>query len=735
MRERIAEQINSDDQRDIKMNQINFFFLFLRLLKNHLVILFLALLSFDSWGQHDFIQDFNKKRDQISNDSLFLLLDNEIDRRIARNEKPEKILSLLDLKAEIADSLNDNFQEYYAYEAMRNYRLTYTAKDYFFLLKKIAQLESNAGLTDDAVKTYFEAADLADSLKNDTLLALIYKGIGTEYKKQDNADLSLKYLKISLNLFEELHDTIEIIGIYMTQGNAYKLKKDENSSYLDTAFNYYQKSLKLSLDLNYTRGIAGNYNNIGNVYKHQEKYDQALESFFMALEINIETNNQQWISYNYHNIGSLYQQKNNHKAAITYLSKSLHIKEKLNNIQGIQEASELLADSYGQLGNFKIAYEYGKRARELKNDIEAADRQKLAQELEARYQNQKKEAEINQLMAEQSLQQLVIEEKQKDLDHQAALRASEKYLIYALAFILLILVVTVIVFWRNSQQRKKYTETLTVKNKEIEEVSIQIEQARANLELKNREVTDSINYAKRIQAAILPSQATLDSYLASSFVLYHPKDIVAGDFYWTERLDNLTLFAVADCTGHGVPGAMVSVICHNALNTVVKQMGISEPGKILDETTRIVLEQFEKSKDEVRDGMDIALCAYDETSRKLTYAGANMPLWLVRNGEPIKFKATKQPVGNYSNRVPFETLVIPILKHDMIYLSSDGFVDQFGGEKGKKFLNIRFKKLLTQLSLQSMKDQPKMMDEAFYNWKGSHDQVDDICVLGIRVDH
>ena len=272
------------------------------------------------------------------------------------------------------------------------------------------------------------------------------------------------------------------------------------------------------------------------------------------------------------------------------------------------------------------------------------------------------------------------------------------------------------------------------KNQEIEQVNIEIETARTNLEYKNREITDSINYAKRIQAAILPSEKILNSHLNEAFVLYIPKDIVAGDFYWTERVGDTILFAVADCTGHGVPGAMVSVICHNALNTTIKQMGITDPGKILDETTRLVLGQFEKSEEEVRDGMDIALCSFNIKSRELKYAGANTPLWIVRGNETLKYKATRQPVGNHTDRTDFESNTIPVEKGDTIYLSSDGYTDQFGGEKGKKFLNKRFRELLVRISGKPIHTQAGLLHDAFYNWKQAYEQVDDVCVMGVRVE-
>jgi serine phosphatase RsbU (regulator of sigma subunit) len=219
--------------------------------------------------------------------------------------------------------------------------------------------------------------------------------------------------------------------------------------------------------------------------------------------------------------------------------------------------------------------------------------------------------------------------------------------------------------------------------------------------------------------------------LEESFILYKPKDIVAGDFYWMEHRDNKVLFAAADCTGHGVPGAMVSVVCNNALNRSVREHGLTDPGKILDKTREIVIQEFEKSDEEVKDGMDIALCSLQGNT--LAYAGANNPLWIVRNGEIIETKADKQPIGKFRAATPFTTHTIELEKGDTIYLFSDGYADQFGGEKGKKMKTVNFKKSLLSLQDKSMTEQKELINIAFEDWRGSLEQIDDVCVIGVRI--
>jgi serine phosphatase RsbU (regulator of sigma subunit) len=255
------------------------------------------------------------------------------------------------------------------------------------------------------------------------------------------------------------------------------------------------------------------------------------------------------------------------------------------------------------------------------------------------------------------------------------------------------------------------------------------------IEESHREIKDSINYAKRIQSAILPSNRIIKESFADAFVLYKPKDVVAGDFYWLENCGDQIMFAACDCTGHGVPGAMVSVICNNALNRSVREFGLKEPGKILDKTREIVISEFEKSDDEVKDGMDMSLGSLSLSALTLTWSGANNPLWILRKeGSAIEeIKADKQPIGKYAEAKPFTTHQLNLSKGDIIYLITDGYQDQFGGEKGKKFKASNLKELIVSIKSETMENQKNLIDEAFETWRGKLEQIDDVCIIGIRV--
>lgn len=253
-------------------------------------------------------------------------------------------------------------------------------------------------------------------------------------------------------------------------------------------------------------------------------------------------------------------------------------------------------------------------------------------------------------------------------------------------------------------------------------------------ETKTKEIISSINYAERIQRASLPSNALLEKYLRDGFIFFQPKDIVSGDFYWLEEKDGVTYFAVADCTGHGVPGALLSVLCSNSLSRAINEMGLTEPAKILDQTVVLLEGFFSKSENQVQDGMDIALCRLDKNKSELQYAGANRPLYFFQDGIFNEIKADRQPIGRYDHRKNYTNHVMELHSGDSLYLFSDGIVDQFGGEKSKKFTSKRLKQLLNEIKDKSMNEQKNVIASEFEQWRGDNESIDDVCVLGVRFD-
>ncbi len=275
---------------------------------------------------------------------------------------------------------------------------------------------------------------------------------------------------------------------------------------------------------------------------------------------------------------------------------------------------------------------------------------------------------------------------------------------------------------------RERTEEMVRQKEEVERQSKRVVELYKN-------VTDSIRYAKRLQESILPLDERIHELMPGSFVLFRPKDIVSGDFYWVEQVGGKTVFAAVDCTGHGVPGAFMSLVGHNGLNRVVKEGGRTRPGEVLDVLNRIAFEALHKDRDQyVRDGMDMALCVYDPISLILEYAGANCPLYVVRKGEVLQFPPNKTSIGGFAMAGrSFKDHSIQLQAGDAIYVFSDGYADQFGGPKGKKFLYRQFRELLVRISQETPDRKKVLLNQAFNDWKGTQEQVDDILVMGMQV--
>lgn len=279
------------------------------------------------------------------------------------------------------------------------------------------------------------------------------------------------------------------------------------------------------------------------------------------------------------------------------------------------------------------------------------------------------------------------------------------------------------------QKVKERTEEV-VKQKD------EIDSQRSKLEELYTDVTASIRYAKRLQDSILPPEKIIKKYFPSSFVLFKPKDIVSGDFYWIGKAKNEVMFAAVDCTGHGVPGAFMSLVGANGLNSAGKEHKLSDPGLILDDLNKYASETLNKSNDDsVRDGMDITLCSLNKKEMKLKFAGAYNPLYLIRDNELEIIKTSKFAIGSFKpGENNFETFEIDVQKGDKIYIFSDGYADQFGGPRGKKFMYRQFKETLLSTINESMEDQKQLLDKKIESWRGDHEQVDDIVIFGVEVD-
>jgi phosphoserine phosphatase RsbU/P len=289
------------------------------------------------------------------------------------------------------------------------------------------------------------------------------------------------------------------------------------------------------------------------------------------------------------------------------------------------------------------------------------------------------------------------------------------------------------------EQSKQQLET---KNSQLVSQKIEIETQNVALESKNREITDSILYAKNIQNASIPSEERFRSHFAQSFVLYKPKDIVSGDFYWIYERDEVIYYVTADCTGHGVPGGFMTMLGLSFLEEIIAGRNIQDPAEVLGLLRDKIINALNQSGDpgESKDGMDITICRIDKRTRELTFASANNDLYIV-SADPEdptvrilnEYKANRQPCGFYHERKPFTAHTVPLNEGDCIYTFTDGYADQFGGPKGKKFRYKQLEELLTTNAHRTFAEQKQMLNDAIESWRGSLEQVDDILVIGVRI--
>ena len=505
---------------------------------------------------------------------------------------------------------------------------------------------------------------------------------------------------------------------------------------LDSAIYYDLLAIEMLDSMGDLPRLGAAYNNLATAYFNTGREDEGIIYLKKGIEINTQMHNNEWLAIGYANLAAIYaEEKNDPDSAIYYFEKTLELAGS-HNIRRMQFQSY---KSLGQLFHLKGMFEKASLMKDsalvLSQELFNEEVAEQIKEMQEQFETERLEKEKELLEKENELekQQRIIQE-QRASEAEAREEKANQTTMYALAGIALVAILAGFIFY-SLQQKKKTNKVLAAQKREVEEKNTQLENAYLQIEIKNNEIVDSINYAKRLQDAILPDPGQFKQVFSDAFVLYLPKDIVAGDFYWFERSGDTVLFAAADCTGHGVPGAMVSVVCANALNRAVNEMGLTDPGAILDAAVDMVVRTFSSKNSQVNDGMDISLAAYNTNTGGLSWAGANNPLLIQSKGdsEIRELKGDKQPVGQFDGRTAFTTHSVPVSPGDSLYMFSDGFVDQFGGERGKKFKSANFKQLLASLHDQSMDQQMQAIHHRFEEWRGELEQLDDVCVIGVTV--
>ncbi len=620
----------------------------------------------------------------------------------------------------------------------------------------------------EATAEFFSSLAYLRKAGNEQGVADAYGNIGNSYLDMDDYRKSLEYQQLSLTENDKIlqSTTSKEDKKWAEEGRNYALHNIasiyQNLGLYDKALEYERESVQYELKKGDQVGAAISYNTLASIHNRMENKDSAEYYFEAALKIyetetypiGYATVLHRYATMEGCRLSERQREEMLYEALAIYQERGAIDSEMLLLIDiGSDKFDDLSTDSLSSLletiyANIK-AYElffleesYFRLYSRYNSRIGQYDSAYFALEnfIELKAISDEKKRS-HDLVAQDIRFELENGFALERLKHQEDINEVQNY-VYLSVIGLLIVLVTLFYLIQRNRRGKRINTMLSDKNELIQEQKEIVED-------KNRSISDSINYAQRLQTAILPTSEYVNEYLPDSFLFFQPKDIVSGDFHWFEVKDDLIFIAVADCTGHGVPGALVSVVCSNALNSALNEFGLRSPAEILNKTRQLVIERFAQSDDEVSDGMDIGLCCVDKSKHKLTFAGANNPVWIVRKNDHIndegdnilegkstsliEIKGDKQPIGRYASLDPFLDKMIDLQPGDIVYLCTDGFADQFGGEKGKKFKYRPFKQLLLDLSELPLSKQGAQLAAEFNQWKGAHEQVDDVCVVGFRM--
>lgn len=587
---------------------------------------------------------------------------------------------------------------------------------------KIGLIFYEKGNLTEALNYQLKALKLMEQQGNKKYIAMTLNNISQIYHKLKNYDKEIEYLNKSADLYNELNEEYAAASTWANLSNVYRIKGDLKKSY-----EFLNKEIVVFKKYDDKVALSGTYNQLGFNYRYDKKNNEALQHYFKAYELSKELNDRLGIALNAHNISCVYTDLANYKMAEKYSIEALANTDE-DNISQLSNTYRQLATIYGYLNQGKKAEEYLTKFIELKEKTFSEDFASKIAEMETLYESEKKELEISNLKNEQQIKDLIIS-KQKTRN------------IYLIFIVISLLLLSLFVFYA-FRNKAKANKLISAQKAEVEKQNQIIQFQKQILEEKNKEIVDSINYAKRIQNAILTSDNEWRKISKDYFILYMPKDVVSGDFYWAIQLENnLAIWAVADCTGHGVPGALMSMIGNSLLNEVVVENKIYQPNEILNKVREKLIKALEQKGESLnKDGMDISVCAWDKNKNVLKFAGANNPVWIVRNiddesnPELIELKPDKMPVGlHLGDMHPFTLKEMELKPNDKIYSFTDGFADQFGGEKGKKYKYKKLQNLILSISKEPMSQQLKHLQNDFEEWKGNLEQVDDVCIVGITV--
>jgi len=555
--------------------------------------------------------------------------------------------------------------------------------------------------------------------------------------------------------YEQENNRVELAKTQTKIGFLYRDKGNYRQ-----AIEWFKKAIATNEKLGNSNAIRVLSTNIGYMYSELNNYDEAIESFRRSLKINEQLNKKSDIVQDLINIAQAQQDKQNYAESNNTLSRAQALAQEMNELNALKTIFSMLAENYEKLGKTDKAKEYFDMAASLRSHIQKEeikryeDQTKKAEaEVYARENEKKKlSEELNRVYTEKELTLRLLEQEKELRDlREKEFQAKEKLqkarqqttniILASLVLIIILILLFVIVIFKQLQRIKHTNEMLSESHRQIAEQKQEIENQHAIVTAQKKKLTDSILYAQRIQNAVLPPRYVFEKIFPQHFILFKPRDIVSGDFYWISSKDNIAVIAVADCTGHGVPGAFMSMLGIAFLNEIVSKMTINRhivafhASEILNELRNYVIQSLHQTgrPTESKDGMDIALCIIDFESKTMQFAGAHNPAYLIRNGELQIIEADRMPIGIYkTDNKSFTNREIKLEYNDQIYLFSDGYYDQIGGPKRTKMMSVNFRNFLLEIAQQPMSEQQKLLDEYFESWKGNNEQLDDVLVVGLK---
>ncbi len=569
----------------------------------------------------------------------------------------------------------------------------------------LGTVEFENGNFSESIKYHLNSLKINNELGNEKGKASNYNNLANVYVTIKKFSEAKKMFREAITIYSKTNRKQGIANAYNNLGLLY----DDEALY-DSASYYLNKSLKIRLEMDDKQGVAGSYGNIAGVYYKLNNLKEAIAYYNKSLVIKEEIGDLSGVGSQYIELAGIYSEINDQKKAIELMEKGLKTFEKTDAFDDLKIAYETCSKIYSKIGDYKKAYEFHVKFFEINDSLFNEKNSKIIHELSTRYETEKKEKENKLLQTENKLSTATIKQ--------------QKLISYFIVVGLIIVSFLAFFIFNGLKKQRRANVIISEQKKEVESQKQLIEE-------HQKETIDSINYAKRIQYALLANNEILKRNIPEHFIFFNPKDIVSGDFYWATEHENRFYLAVCDSTGHGVPGAFMSLLNIGFLSEAIKEKNIVLPNEVLNYVRKRLIESI--GSDGQQDGMDAILICINKNDRSISYAAANNEPILIRENKIIELPKDKMPVGKGEKTNDFSLFTIEANKGDVLYLYTDGFADQFGGDKGKKFKYKRLNDLLAAHSTKEMNKQTELLVKEFKEWKGDLEQVDDVCVIGIRI--